>query len=145
MSAFLVSDSHLDAIVTAAIFGPAEVRSYPERWSPPRFGRVGGLRCEPSNGSALGLALLRENEASLAARYPGRWGTPADGYSYMQDFSSFARLPALAVLKLIDCYQYQSCEHDGWEASDAAFFCTKLRESLISHLPGYDALPWSLD
>jgi hypothetical protein len=48
------------------------------------------------------------------------------------------------TLKLLDCYEYQSCEHPGWEDSEARRFCDALRHDAIGRLPGYEAAPWDL-
>jgi hypothetical protein len=52
--------------------------------------------------------------------------------------------PAVAVLKLIDCYEYQSCERPDWHESEAYAYCDALRRRLIAQLPGYDAAPWAM-
>ena len=48
------------------------------------------------------------------------------------------------VLKLIDCYEYQSCEHPEWASSEAHSFCNSLRGAMIHMLPGYDDAPWGI-
>jgi hypothetical protein len=48
------------------------------------------------------------------------------------------------VLKAIDCYRYQSCEHPGWASSEAQQFCLALQALAINHLPGYDQAPWDI-
>jgi hypothetical protein len=142
MSAFLVSDAHLDALVTVALFGVAESTAASGRWfSPYVFNRPVCV----NSASRLGELLLRENEASVNARYPNDKTAPAPAYAY-----PFNRLPvkpigAVAALKLVKCYEYQACEHDGWDASDAKKFCSHLTSSLINSLPGYDAAPWAID
>jgi len=45
-------------------------------------------------------------------------------------------------LKLIACYEYQSCEHPEWETSEAKQFCDALRKHLVEQLKGYDEAPW---
>lgn len=49
------------------------------------------------------------------------------------------------ALKLVDCYEYQSCEHPDWDSSEAKRFCAALRSALIGSLPGYDDAPWEWD
>lgn len=67
--------------------------------------------------------------AHAAAGSPGAWGSMVGP----------RRLTAVEALKAIDGYEYQACEHDGWEASEAKAFCEALRRALIGALPGYDA------
>ena len=142
MSAFLVSDSHLDAIVTVALFGVSEAPAKSGQWHLPWFGNP-SRRVDLYNANALGEMLLRENEASIRARYPSDKTPPAPAYVYTVRFLPL--ISAVAALKLLSCYAYQACEHDGWESSAAKRFCDSLRGSLIACLPGYDAAPWSLD
>lgn len=42
----------------------------------------------------------------------------------------------------VACYEYQSCEHDGWETSAAHAFCRALKDHMLAHLPGFEAAPW---
>ena len=136
MSAYLVSKATIDAIVflrqRAADRGAltSSVR-----------GSFGTL-----SPDELGRALWRENMLSLRARYAKRMGEQVNeallaSYSY----SPPGRLTtAVEFLKIIACYEYQSCEHDGWETSDARALCRCLAEHAITQLPGYDDAPWGL-
>jgi hypothetical protein len=98
---------------------------------------------------AVGDALLRENEASIAARYPSHRTAPAPAYRYLDnqcgDRYSPTLVTAVAALKLVICYEYQSCEHEGWDTSAAKRFCQSLRSSLVAALPGYDVAPWAIE
>lgn len=53
-------------------------------------------------------------------------------------------LPVLTVLKLIDNLEYQSCECDDWEQTEAYKLLCRYRKILIHKLPGYDETPWGL-
>lgn len=144
MSAFLVSDAHIDALVTVALFGVAEKTAASGNWHGPYVGNP-ARPVDVHNANRVGEMLIRENEASIKARYPSDKTPPAPDYVY-----PFHRLPvpaisAVAALKLLDCYEYQACEHTGWESSAAKRFCNHLQGRLISCLPGYDAAPWAID
>ena len=145
MSAYVVSDSHIDAMLTVIADGPADstrdLRQWRDatRWAeilPDRYADP-----DPARLTALGVMLLRENIASVDYRYPshkGETADPAETYLYHR-----ARRPnVIEAFKLIDCYEYQACEHDGWKTSAAAELCNKLRKNLICSLPGWDAAPW---
>lgn len=54
------------------------------------------------------------------------------------------RRDPVSVLKAIACYEYQSCEHEGWRSSEARQFCDELRHRMIQFLPGYDEAEWSI-
>jgi hypothetical protein len=60
------------------------------------------------------------------------------------DIESAAALPfeALQVLKACACYAYQSCEHSGWEASEAHAFIQALKDKAVRTLPGYGDAVW---
>lgn len=98
----------------------------------------------------VGRMLLAENIASVAHRYaddtfdelPGPVRkTRVEDYRYRYP----GRFDPVTLLKAIDCYAYQSCEHPRWAYSKANAFCCALRRRLIARLPGYDAAPWGID
>jgi hypothetical protein len=143
MSAFIVSRAHIDALVTAAVFGVAEC-DLSNGFQSPYFQ---GRRLETAKVHALGNCLWHENHVSVWHRYPGDARHECH-YVYPTKNGRFAvpqLLPVVTVLKQIQCYEYQSCEHDGWETSDARKFCLDLTSRLISYLPGYEAAPWGVD
>lgn len=145
MSAFVVTRAHIDALVTAAVFGVVECRL------------IDGFHSPYFQGSPLGVAkvhilgerLWRENVISVRHRYPGDRSLDVEYfYTFPTKDSSFnppALRPVVEVLKLIECYMYQSSEHEGWMLSEARAFCLDLTWRLIQYLPGYEAAPWGLD
>jgi len=143
MSAFVVSKSTIDAIVTAAVWGVKECAAA-SNFNRPLF--QGRLLTE-SKVHALGECLWYENQLSVWHRYPA---DERERHIYLYPcknghFDVPALRPVVEVIKLIDCLEYQSCEHDAWETSAARKFCVDLRHRLTSYLPGYDAAPWGLD
>jgi hypothetical protein len=119
--------------------------------------------------SLLGQRLLDECVASVHGRYPdtnpdeGDLPGPRDAYymgpyvwqPYLQsDTRLIARgmphvIPAPAstvvIAKQIANYEYQSCEHDGWQESEAHAFCRALADALLRSLPGWEEAPWGID
>jgi hypothetical protein len=101
--------------------------------------------------------LWLENFKSVAERYPdcsltdlpGPVGLTLDtiwDYTYAPPQNAPSNLQLLA---LIACYEYQSCEHPGWEDSTAHHYCTELKTRLIAAVgpayeasPEYQAIPW---
>lgn len=142
MSAFMVSKSHIDAIVATALHGPTGV--YRSEWG-----------CNPPfpDANAVGEMLVKENLSSIHARYPDTLTNPEatpgpiDQYWLREyRFTEPAHaLQAIAAIKLLDCYEYQSCEHKEWETSDARKFCDHLRRKLVTYVPGYDEAAWEFD
>ncbi|ETB37543.1 hypothetical protein O974_28215, partial [Mycobacterium avium 11-0986] len=42
------------------------------------------------------------------------------------------------------CYEYQACEPNDWQTTEAYAFCRELHNMLIQVLPGYDPAPWGI-
>lgn len=124
MSAFLVSDLHIDILVHARHFSA----------------RGGGcyllLQSELSDND-LGKMLTIENHKSLDARY----GDNVPEVVFVSKRIQFE--PTIPeMIKAIHCYEYQSSEHEGWEKSDARRYCRDLERQLVRKLPGYEDAPW---
>lgn len=127
MSAFLVGNDHLNALVNLALYGPSGREVRPDKvWH--------ALR-ERNREAAqeLGELLAGENLASVNHRY--REHNESVPFIWLPNR---ARPTALEGLKAIACYEYQACEHPGWEASEARAFCEDLRRRLVACLEGYD-------
>ena len=142
MSAFVVDKAHINAMIDAGL----SVHYRPMTWYPKGENRQGSLT--EINASEVGQMLLDECVKSVSYRYEDSDLTNLPGRSdvdYLLPFQyrRFANPPTLIeILKIISCYEYQSCEHPGWEDSEAHAFCQVLRVSTISRLPGYDEAPW---
>lgn len=97
----------------------------------------------------VGQMLWDENVLSVSARYPndrkGNLPGPT-GCTYQYPTGSerptFHGFDAIQVLKACDCYEYQSCEHDGWPTSEAKAYIDSLRNHAWQALPGYDDARW---
>jgi hypothetical protein len=123
MSAIMCSDAHISALVCGAVKYEIDL---------PR---------ECAVPAELFAVLVVENSASLRERY-GRQAEEMTGGPHR--FISEPALPPLHVIKLAQSYEYQSCEHDGWDTSKAKRWIANLISGLIYELPGYDAAPWSI-
>ena len=123
MSAFMCSDAHISALVYGTVRHEIDL---------PRDLTAAELFAE----------LVTENAASLRARY-GRGAKEMIGEAPHR-FTPAPAFPAVHLIKLAQCYEYQSCEHDGWETSKAKRWIGRLISRLIYKLPGYDAAPWSI-
>ena len=149
MSAWIVDRAHIDLMVTAGLDFSGQHLSLRWWWDNP-------LRSDeltPLNADAVGRMLWAENLASVAARYPADKSGERPGPSGFRDedvesyrFDSIpGRIDPVVVLKSIDCYEYQSCEHKGWRTSEAHAFCDALRKAAIGRLTGYGDAPWGFD
>lgn len=137
MSAWIVSKGTIDALLTAAL-----------RANAPHLAR--GWRSYDS-ADAIGRMLWRENVRSVSDRYSK--GNDVDAYleadAYTCPLYTLYALPGKlnvgAALKLLACYEYQSCECGDWQTTDAFQWCRALRYALIALVPGYEAGPWGCE
>jgi hypothetical protein len=143
MSAFVVSRSHIDALVYTILNGPADREGGPvtgfsdgAKYQYTEDLKLHSVRDE--DASAVGQMLWDENRKSVAYRYGYMPLFPQ--YEYLEP----KRKPtAVETLKLIACYDYQTCEHPGWKGSQAWWLMKNLRNDLIDDLPGYSEAPWN--
>lgn len=146
MSAFTVSKLHIDVLVHA----------------------LGSRELVVRDPSEIGQVLWDENYASVNDRYSESDRAPR--YRYLkptparleetwssapmvarQTRGGLALAPGLTdtvVLKSVHCYDYQSCEHLGWAASQAKQWVDLLEKALLENgaqATGaeYSAAPWT--
>jgi hypothetical protein len=128
MSAFIVSNTQINALVRAASrMGMSYQYAGQTR-------RIAGLEQETAE------MLLAANYDSVNARY--RETNLPRAIVYAIDAPM---LDAIKTIKLANSLAYQSCEFPEWEASDAKAFLDALVEWSINKLPGYDAAPWTIE
>ena len=155
MSAYVVDNRHIDALVTAALELP--LPGHQMRWLKPgepaptdyKKGEAWGSTAlanyqararhmTASEATAVGRMLLFENMRSVSHRYDD----PLDLPEY--EYTPHDGLSPVAVLKALSGFEYQACEHPGWKGSEAHAFCEALRDEAIRRLPGYDAAEWEV-
>lgn len=136
MSAFLVSLSHIDALVTFA--RKHRVTFYlPVAGHGERATRLSAN--DPDSLNAIGNILLRENERSLQARY----GDETRSAPYV--FETGRELSPIECLKACACFDYQACETEDYGTTHAAEIIRTIRHAAINALPGYgDAIGWDV-
>ncbi len=152
MSANIVGNAHLNAMVNLALFGPrGRVVGPGNVWRALSWYAAAptpDLSCE--EWAALSRQVRRENGADLGHRLAVE-NARSVNYHYAEECESlpFVWLPAatrptaLEGLMVIACYEYQTCEHPGWWTSEAIRFCEALRRRLVDALPGFsDADGW---
>lgn len=154
MSAFICGPDHFKALaVFAAIVKARHISPNVD----PRY--VKGLeKISEYRGEKLASAyadiLYAENVRSVLHRYPndtldsapGPMEKPEHIRVSMRDMVSPAyRLRPLAILKMCDCLDYQSCETDDWEDTPAYRLLNSIRRAAIRELPGYDGAPWDYE
>lgn len=135
MSCFILSDRHISALAQYALSPSRRERV---------FACMGCATYDPRTGEdydpqTLGAILQRENVASWNARYPRDPAEPAFR------FVRATELSPVEIIKAVDCYEYQSCEHDGWQKSDAKKIVKAIRKHAIAELPGYEQASWGIE
>ena len=146
MSAYIVSKSHINALVQAGLRSGMRARF--TWYTRDEDGNLTRMELRHDNADAVGQMLLDENIKSVSSRYPSDRLSELPGRTnseYLMPFEwkPFVKQPTpLEAIKLIRCYEYQSCEHTEWDTSEAKQFCDCLKDWLISDLPGYDDAPW---
>lgn len=141
MSAWIVARAHIDVLVLAGV-------QFHIPYDEDQYAVPG-----PARLSAAGADLWAENHRSVGYRYD----ETTDPDAYPPPIAEVV-LDPVAVVKAVDCFVYQSCEHPGWETSRAADYCTRLRAAALAGLPvtvrgggdrsypaGYDDAPWGID
>jgi len=149
VSAYVVGKAHIDAILTTLVqprvsYGSRDFASY---WYAPNGRRVD---ITPDNASDIGQKLLDENVVSVRYRYndedeatiPGPIDT---AYRHPYTFTRGRELTIPEAFLALDGLSYQSCEHPGWEASEAYAIVQGMRSELWHRLPGYsEADTWEV-
>jgi len=128
MSAYLCSAKHISTIVNALDVAPRADR--------PRDFR-------DTDRGELFRMLLDANLASLDEKY-GEGTDIAIATEYRFDPMAGRGLSVVALLKALNCYEYQSCESDDWEESQAHKYSHEMKEMLIRELPGYEQAAWEI-
>lgn len=123
MSAFNIGHKHIDYLVTAAI-------RYDLYWGP-----EGHKVIYPNE---VGRMLIEENQNSVNHRYR------TDDRPAPYTFREVLEIEPVQIIKAINCLEYQSCEHPGWDKSEAWYFCRALKSIAISLLPGYQEAKWEV-
>ena len=127
MSAYIVSDETISGMLSAI-----------------RFDKYDGMHgyyfngewlALKSNEKVIGQKLVDENYRSVNYRYSDN--------TEPHVFQKKHVLPSqVEIIKLCACYDYQSCETDDWEKTEAHAIMTGLRELAITSLPGYEEATW---
>lgn len=139
MSIWLVSNTHVDAMLTAALVLIPRTRQ-PIRWDREHDSNRWDAELTRANVNQVGAMLLAENQRSVNHRYGENEIEPVYTYNQLP-----GRPDPVTVLKTISCYEYQSDGSPSWHTSEARRFCQILREMVIFQLPGYDAAPWGIN
>lgn len=147
MSAFVVSHDHINTLLTFANKHARDYgRIYPNRENSQQVLNLSNV----DDLQKIAEILYAQNVRSVHCRYPGDetvFTLPGVVGEVGTDIHfRFARknITAVAQLKLLSCYDYQSCETDDYPESLAARIVEALRKQAISALPGYADAEWEV-
>ena len=162
MSAYMVGATHIDAMLTAGLHRFSSWAPWHLAWLWPeptldelRQARVPGTAISVGDvmladerrrhltydtAGRVGAMLLAENRRSVDFRYA------EDEIEQPYVFTELGNvINPVTVLKAINGYEYQACEHPEWRFSEAYQFCDALRRRMTQYLPGYeDAEAWHI-
>lgn len=148
MSAYIVDKNHIIYLVMAAI---RHHHGYTfSWWSEELQERKSLMQGDYQAAADAGNMLWKENIKSVSTRYPressGTLPGPVGGSFVINLEDMHGQLwdafPPAQVLKACDCFEYQSCEHEGWHTSESKAFIDALRKSAWQRVPGYDSAQW---
>jgi hypothetical protein len=149
MSAYIVAKQHVAYLAAMAMAGTGVPHGGGLEWY---YGKNGSGRIPQDDlvmAAAAANMIWKENMVSVAYRYGDPMGE-LPGATYIKDgitkadVAAQAAIPfeAVQVLKACNCLEYQSCEHPGWEASEAHAFLQALKDKAVRALPGYETARW---
>jgi hypothetical protein len=151
VSAWIVSKTHVDLLVTAGLrrpeYGPLRY------WYEREDGSGGGFDLTAERATEVGRMLWQACFDSVDARYPGEApeelpGPPDFDASSIEGYR-FEEVPGpidpVVVLVSISCFAYQASEHEGWPRSEAKGYLDALKDHMVANLPGYEEAPWGFD
>ena len=141
MSAYLVENEHVQQLSAFLCNGTRSSLNHLANYHGYGF-KTGGLPTEPDKlATHYANVLLAENYRSLNDKY-GDAETPHKVTVSLGEVLRADQIPAVNVLHSLACYEYQACESDDWEQTDAFKICDQIRRAAIKRLPGYDDAPW---
>lgn len=139
MSAFIVADAHIDALISYA------VQRGLDYYNPAAKTRVDVTK---SNAEELGRMLLDQNVRSVGYRYSGRIDNEEKNAAADYTFKPWPLtqpLSAVQIIKACDCFDYQACETDDYEGTAAWRLIQAIRAAASTALPGYNDAAWGID
>lgn len=143
MSAFVVSDKHIKALVRFAA-GKHENRLY---WRDENgaYSIVKDPR-DVMQAEEVANILKAENVRSYCYRYPEEQATDYNAPIELDPFIFYRTMPVSAVqaLKACNCYDYQTCETPDYEDTPAHRIISQIRQFAIMALPGYEGAAWEI-
>jgi len=129
MSAFVVTDNHINALVRFASLQDVSVY----------FGNPGKIFRVKGNEQEIAQLFLNENVKSVNYRY-------REQETALIEFNPNATaLTPIQAIKAAQCLSYQSCEHPDYENGLADKLIENIIFVAIRHLDGYAQADWCIE
>ena len=123
MSAFMVSDKHINTLVSCL-----------RKWE----------SLSRKEAQEYAEVLKKANIRSLDARYGKQLIDPKIEYRDIPEVMS-ETLPLVNILVACRCFEYQSCESNTWDDSYAKRIIDNIVNLTIENLPGFHDAPWGIE
>lgn len=123
MSAFICDDRHISALACYAVENGLLEGQTPNS--------------DKTDQEIVASLLHAANVESVNARYSESTEEP-----FEFGFVETRMTPAVQVIKAAHCYQYQACEHGGWEGSRAHRITDAIIAHAIQRVSGYGDAMW---
>lgn len=132
MSAFLVEEATIDVILQFA--------TKRNQYGSLRYFWQGTWReVTTENADEIGAILWKENTRSVNHRYGEDDATPE--YRYVMPDIQYS---LVQVAKCVQCLDYQSCETDDWQETEAYCILQAVNSKILHALPGWEEAKWGV-
>ncbi len=151
MSAYICDREHIIYMVQAAMARRIAGAGCTVNWchgNPLEWHKLGP--CDFDKAADVANMLLRENYRSVSHRYPHESSAtlpgPIAGVAPFtrKDFAvvRWHSFEPAQVLKSCHCFEYQACETDDWETTEAHAFIAGLKGAACRSVAGYEKAEW---
>ncbi len=127
MSCFVLTDAHINTICSFVLYNYEIFDDY---------------TCQQIMD--IGKKLSDENIKSYKYRYPNYWQEDLKDFKYRFKLVDIEQVTLVQFIKLLDCLEYQSCEHRSYQESFAYRLISKWRSQAFEKLrylnKSYDSL-----
>lgn len=139
MSAYIVSDNHINVIVSWFVDYRKDYQLWYELNG--QYGYMGETEAQ-----AVAECLYNQNVRSVNDRYSEQTGNEGFRFNYIRNAKQAYSLAEIAGA--IDGLEYQSCESDDYHTTDAYKLITSMRKDLLKKVQERDLgdnTTWSID
>lgn len=131
MSAFLCSENHINTLISYAVSMDMRFYHNEENHS---------VLLDPQGYAQI---LHSENVRSLEFRYGKDPETPEE--IKFKTIKVDQQKDAVKVIKACHCYNYQACETEDYEETEAFSLISKIINNASRNIPGYDSEAWGIE